>query len=45
MSDDITDIKELLRLGFRLPEDHTHFTDQKKANAQHKGTPRASVRS
>ncbi len=40
MSDDITDIKELLRLGFRLPEDHTHFTDQKKANAQHKGTPK-----
>ena len=32
MSDDIADIKELLRLGFRLPDDHTHFTDKKKIN-------------
>ncbi|WP_198266531.1 hypothetical protein [sulfur-oxidizing endosymbiont of Gigantopelta aegis] len=26
MSNDLTDIKELLRLGFRLPEDHQHFS-------------------
>jgi hypothetical protein len=35
MSDDITDIKELLRLGFRLPEDHTHYTDRQKTRSQH----------
>jgi len=26
MSDDLTDIKELLRLGFRLPDDHQHHS-------------------
>ncbi len=31
MSDDLADIKELLRLGFRLPEDHPHFTAKKSA--------------
>ncbi len=35
MSDDITDIKELLRLGFRLPDDHTHFTDRQRAKMTH----------
>ncbi|MCN4143698.1 MAG: MotA/TolQ/ExbB proton channel family protein [Thiohalomonas sp.] len=32
MSDDIADIKELLRLGFRLPEDHTHYTDRENSS-------------
>jgi len=30
MSSDLSDIKELLRLGFRLPEDHLHFSDKDK---------------
>lgn len=34
MSDDIADIKELLRLGFRLPEDHTHYSETKKVVGQ-----------
>ncbi|MCU7799104.1 MAG: hypothetical protein KZQ70_02885 [gamma proteobacterium symbiont of Lucinoma myriamae] len=34
MSDDIADIKELLRLGFRLPDDHTHFSDKQKTHSQ-----------
>ena len=34
MSDDITDIKELLRLGFRLPDDHQHHS-QKTAQNSH----------
>lgn len=33
MSDDLSDIKELLRLGFRLPDDHQHHS-QKKSTAQ-----------
>ena len=28
MSNDIADIKELLRLGFRLPDDHKHFSER-----------------
>lgn len=30
MADDLRDIKELLRLGFRLPEDHPHFSSSQK---------------
>ncbi len=29
MSNDLADIKELLRLGFRLPDDHPHFSSPK----------------
>lgn len=32
MSDDITDIKELLRLGFRLPDDHQHHSQKTAQN-------------
>jgi len=32
MSDNLIDIKELLRLGFRLPDDHTHYTDRQKSH-------------
>ncbi len=31
MSEDMTDIKELLRLGFRLPDDHQHHSQSLKA--------------
>lgn len=36
MSDDIGDIKELLRLGFRLPEDHKHPSEQQNSSANQK---------
>lgn len=45
MTDDITDIKELLRLGFRLPDDHQHHsqkTDQTQ-NVQNHSTQNQST--
>lgn len=34
MSADITDIKELLRLGFRLPDDHPQFSNREKSESK-----------
>ncbi|MCW8929743.1 MAG: MotA/TolQ/ExbB proton channel family protein [Gammaproteobacteria bacterium] len=34
MSEDLTDIKELLRLGFRLPDDHQHHSQKKSSIKQ-----------
>lgn len=39
MSDDIADIKELLRLGFRLPDDHQHYSQKRSTQTFASQTP------